>query len=140
MSSNIQSFTFSSINLKINKKTILSDLHGKIRSNKMTAIMGLSGAGKSSFLKILSGRFTKKHNGNINVNGIALTKDTLRKISGYVHQHDILPNYLTVGEYLNFNNKLRTRNSECPGIEALNLNNILDKKIGDTESGGISGG
>ena len=42
------------------KKPILKGLQGSVKSGEMYCIMGQSGAGKSSFVSILTGRITKK--------------------------------------------------------------------------------
>jgi ABC-type multidrug transport system fused ATPase/permease subunit len=49
-------------------KTILSDVSGRIRPGRVTAIMGPSGAGKTTFLNVLVGKLPRT-NGALRING-----------------------------------------------------------------------
>jgi len=53
------------------KKKILSNLNGKVNSGEFLTIMGQSGAGKSSFVSILTARITSRTAG-FTVEGQAL--------------------------------------------------------------------
>ena len=53
-------FSFSDMGLKLpNGKVVLTGVTGEIRSAKMTAIMGPSGAGKTTFMNVLCGKVTR---------------------------------------------------------------------------------
>ena len=49
-------------------KTILSNVSGRIRPGRVTAIMGPSGAGKTTFLNVLVGKLTRTA-GELSING-----------------------------------------------------------------------
>ena len=51
-------------------KTILSNVSGRIRPGRVTAIMGPSGAGKTTFLNVLVGKLTRTA-GELSINGEA---------------------------------------------------------------------
>lgn len=44
--------------IKKTKVSLLSDLNGQVSSGEMLCVMGQSGAGKSSFLSIMSSRYS----------------------------------------------------------------------------------
>ena len=92
-----------SVNLTHNptKKPILRDLNGSIKSGELFCIMGQSGAGKSSFVSILTGRITKKTKnftleGKVTMNGHPYNGFSFGKFAAYVRQDDILMGTLTV--------------------------------------------
>lgn len=73
----------------------------------VTAIMGPSGAGKTSLLSVLSGRCTGRVTGSVRINGACASAETVRGVSGYVAQEDVLPETLTCFEHLMFHATLR---------------------------------
>ena len=102
------------INLTHNasEKTILKDLNRQVKSGELFTIMGQSGAGKSSFLSILTGRITHRTRdfslqGNVTVNNVAYDAYTFGKFAAYVRQHDILMTTLTVEETFKFQSELK---------------------------------
>ena len=71
-------------------KSILRDVNGAVLPGHILAIMGPSGAGKTSLLSVLSGR-SRPTSGDILINGvIAESRDDIRKVSGFVSQDDAL--------------------------------------------------
>ena len=66
-------FEFRDLGLKLKKndKTILEGINGRIMSGRVTAVMGPSGAGKTSFVTTLSGKARSygKVSGSIMLNG-----------------------------------------------------------------------
>eukprot|EP00210_Caulerpa_lentillifera_P005025 g4799.t1 len=121
------------------------------RFGSMLAIMGPSGAGKTSLLDILSGYRQVGVDGLVHVNGVTLRAGDryMRKIAGYVQQDDVLPGTSTVFEYLLFNAALRmprevTRHEKekrvFDVIQQLGLSKIAHSFIGDQFTRGISGG
>jgi len=66
---------------------LLKGVNGSVVPGCMMALMGSSGAGKTTLLDVLAGRKTGGSiRGSILVNGVALSKDVFKTITGYVEQ------------------------------------------------------
>eukprot|EP01128_Nolandella_sp_AFSM9_P012768 TRINITY_DN95_c1_g1_i1.p1 TRINITY_DN95_c1_g1~~TRINITY_DN95_c1_g1_i1.p1 ORF type:complete len:782 (-),score=142.23 TRINITY_DN95_c1_g1_i1:59-2344(-) len=89
-------------------KTILNKVTGYVKPGEMVAIIGPSGAGKTSLLNCLSRRIkpgtkpSKTLTGKILLNGEQPDTDEFHAISGFVAQDDILMGTSTAIEALNF--------------------------------------
>lgn len=68
-------------------------------TGKTCAVMGPSGAGKTTFLSILAGKIAKT-DGSIKVNGKEQTLSLWKKLVGFVPQEDVMLSDLTVREIL----------------------------------------
>ena len=79
-------------------KEILRGVSGHFRPGKLTAILGPSGAGKTSLLNILAGQITSNLQGCITVNGVKKTSQALQKQCCYIPQEFALTPLLTVKE------------------------------------------
>ena len=84
------------------EKQLLKNLNGKIESGQLTAIIGPSGAGKTTMIECLAGRRRIGVSGDIIVNG-AVKKVKL----AYNSQNEALMPHLTVEETLLFASKLK---------------------------------
>lgn len=133
------------------RKEILKGVTGLIEHAKVTAIMGASGAGKTSLLNILACRIGKKRNiklsGDLLVNMRPYSFGTFGKFANYVMQNDILMQTLTVRETLDFVAQLtlpypRARRDAIvmDTVHNLKLEKCLDVLVGGPELKGISGG
>ncbi|KAK0227794.1 hypothetical protein IW262DRAFT_1347231 [Armillaria fumosa] len=130
-------------------KVVLDSVSGRVLPGQMMAILGPSGAGKTTLVDILaqkpkSGRVT----GTISFPGA--TKPRI----GFVPQQDILPPMLTVYEALLFAARLRLPESVSDGekqsrvlyiMDKLGISEVKDSRIGWGDAGGgktrgISGG
>lgn len=78
-------------------KTILSGVSGRIVHNRVTAIMGPSGAGKTTFLSVLMGRIARTQ-GVLRINGKPGEMKTFKRLTGFVPQDDVMLRELTVRE------------------------------------------
>ena len=128
------------------QKEILNNISGIASPGDCIAIMGSSGAGKTTFLNTLANRNTlgKKITGQVLVNGKHLGSD-ISKISEYVQQDDLFYGEFTVREHLKFQANLRNiKNADqriTDVISEMGLEDCADEKIGTPRSKkSISGG
>ncbi|OMP01108.1 ABC transporter-like protein [Corchorus olitorius] len=144
------SFKDLTLTLKGKDKHLLRCVTGKIKPGRITAVMGPSGAGKTTFISALAGKAIGcKMTGLILINGKNESIRSYRKIIGYVPQDDIVHGNLTVEENLWFNAKCRLpAHLSKPDkvlvvervIESLGLQTVRDSLVGTVEKRGISGG
>ena len=135
---------------KEEQKVILNKLTGYFSHGRLTGILGPSGAGKTSLIELLSGQSKSGiATGNIFLNGNPSDIHTIKKISGFVFQDDIILKTMTVKEALYMSALLRLpetisnedkENKVNEMITLLHLENCKDTIVGDSLSKGISGG
>lgn len=92
------------------EKQILQSVCGVFQFRRFTAIMGSSGAGKTSLLTQISGQLPKKNtktSGNVSIRGHPDEIDAIRNISGFVFQDDVILATMTIEEALKMSAKLR---------------------------------
>ncbi len=142
---------FENVGYNLNGKQILSGISGAVHPGELMAIMGASGAGKTTFLDILA----RKNKigvtcGDFYLNGEKVRDEEFRNVIGFVDQEDTLLPTLTVHETILDSALLRlpkemSRASKEQKVEdverQLGIYHIRNQKIGSEESGrGISGG
>lgn len=87
---------------------LLHSITGSFRPGVLTALMGVSGAGKTTLMDVLAGRKTTGTiTGDMRVNGWPKVQATFARINGYVEQSDIHSPRTTVLEALQFSAQLR---------------------------------
>ena len=88
----------------VKPKLLVKNSSGMVRSGQMLALMGASGAGKTSLLNALTGRNTDGLQiiGRRFVNNCFATKEHLKAVSAYLQQDDLFIGTLTVREHLLF--------------------------------------
>ncbi|KAK7337203.1 hypothetical protein VNO77_17766 [Canavalia gladiata] len=90
------------------KLQLLNDVSGAFRPRILTALMGVSGAGKTTLMDVLVGRKTGGYTeGSISISGYPKNQATFARVSGYCEQNDIHSPYVTVYESLLFSAWLR---------------------------------
>lgn len=107
-------------------KVILDHVSLTIDSSSLVAIIGGSGAGKSTFLNCING-FEPATSGSVYMNGVDLYKhyDMLKSGIGYVPQKDELHDYLKVISALRFTAQLRLPND----ISKSEINRRVDEVL-----------
>ncbi|CAI0399920.1 unnamed protein product [Linum tenue] len=90
---------------------LLTNVSGVFSPGILTALVGSSGAGKTTLMDVLAGRKTGGYiNGDIKISGHPKVQSTFARISGYVEQNDIHSPQVTVEESLWFSSSLRLPN------------------------------
>ncbi|RWW72156.1 hypothetical protein BHE74_00020062 [Ensete ventricosum] len=91
------------LTLKGSRKKLLRSITGKLMPGRVAAVMGPSGAGKTTFLSALAGKATGcAVSGHVLINGKAEPVRAYKKIIGFVPQDDIVHGNLTVEENIWF--------------------------------------
>ncbi|KAL8614193.1 hypothetical protein ACOMHN_026410 [Nucella lapillus] len=138
---------FQDITVTRGERRILHNVFGVARPGSVLAVMGPSGAGKTSLLDVLAGREALQ-GGSVRVNGAPLHKAVKRRLS-YVLQDDAFFANLTLRETLSFTAMLRlpesmTRREKMDKMDAiidqLDIRKCLDTIMGDAWERGLSGG
>ncbi|XP_027349850.1 pleiotropic drug resistance protein 1-like isoform X3 [Abrus precatorius] len=87
---------------------LLKGVSGAFRPGVLTALMGSTGAGKTTLMDVLAGRKTGGYiGGNITISGYPKKHETFARISGYCEQNDIHSPHVTVYESLLYSAWLR---------------------------------
>ncbi|KAJ6409295.1 hypothetical protein OIU84_008901 [Salix udensis] len=143
--------SFSNLMQKPKPVNILKSVSFDARGSEILAVVGPSGTGKSSLLRIISGRVKDKDFDpkSVSINGRCMASTAqLRKICGFVTQEDNLLPLLTVKETLMFSAKFRLKEKSSKEREErvgslmheLGLFHVANSFVGDEENRGISGG
>ncbi|KAI3837327.1 hypothetical protein MKW92_020572 [Papaver armeniacum] len=87
---------------------LLRDVSGAFKPGILTALVGLSGAGKTTLMDVLAGRKTGGYiEGTITISGYPKNQTTFARVSGYCEQNDIHSPHVTVYESLLYSAWLR---------------------------------
>ncbi|XP_048431131.1 ABC transporter G family member 23 [Pyrus x bretschneideri] len=131
--------------------SVLNSVSFAATSSEILAVVGPSGTGKSTLLRIISGRVKDKDFDSkcVSINNREITSPAqLRKICGFVTQEDNLLPLLTVKETLMFTARFRLKGVDAKEreerverlMQELGLVHVADSFVGDEENRGISGG
>ncbi|KAL0796590.1 hypothetical protein Bca101_067967 [Brassica carinata] len=144
------SFQDLTLTLKSNGKHLLRCVTGSMKPGRITAVMGPSGAGKTSLLSALAGKAVGCNlSGLMLINGKQLSIHSYKKIIGFVPQDDIVHGNLTVEENIWFHAKCRLPAGQSKAekvlvvervIDSLGLQGVRSSLVGTVEKRGISGG
>ncbi|KAK2452959.1 pleiotropic drug resistance protein [Trifolium repens] len=127
---------------------LLKGISGAFRPGVLTALMGVSGAGKTTLMDVLAGRKTGGYiDGNITISGYPKNQKTFARISGYCEQFDIHSPNVTVYESLLYSAWLRlppdvdkaTRKMFIEEVmELVELNSLREALVGLPGENGLS--
>ncbi|GAA5941477.1 putative ATP-dependent permease ADP1 [Sporobolomyces koalae] len=131
-------------------RRVLDGVSGAVQPGEVMAVLGASGAGKSTFLDILA-RKSKRGTvgGQILVNGRKVPSSEYRRVVGFVDQEDTLMGTLTVYETVLYSALLRLprdmsfedkRLRTLETMHELGIIGIRDSRIGESGRRSISGG
>lgn len=132
------------------KLRLLKNVNGIFRSGRMCALMGSSGAGKTTLMDVIAMRKTSGDiKGTILMNGWKQEAVSFRRSSGYVEQFDVQSPELTVFETIYFSARLRLDAKLVPSesrcklfvekvIRDMELTKLRDCLVGTEEAGGLS--
>ncbi|KAJ3297942.1 hypothetical protein HK104_011342 [Borealophlyctis nickersoniae] len=132
------------------RMVVLEGVQGVVKPGEVMAIMGASGAGKTTFLDILARRSKAGVvSGEILVNGKFISDQEFRSVVGFVDQEDTLMDTLTVYETILYSALLRLprtmslqakRQRVHETMMELGILGIANRRIGKAGKRGISGG
>ncbi len=92
--------TLRNLDVYAGKKELLSDINLYLPAGEILAIIGRSGQGKSSLLKLLKGEYTKSPEGEVLYSGLDYRNKEIRKRIAFLPQDPALHKDLTVMETL----------------------------------------
>ena len=125
------------------KQRLLDDVNCEFKHGRLTAIMGPSGAGKTSLLKAISGDNSPSSQlfGSILVNNEPYTPKDVKSLSSFVFQDDVLYPTMTSKEAISMAAELKNKAVPVSTIlKLLGLEKAADTSIGDPSKKGLSGG
>ncbi|KAK2978894.1 hypothetical protein RJ640_030943 [Escallonia rubra] len=143
-----QTYEMTSQGVEGDRLQLLKDVSGAFRPGILTALVGVSGAGKTTLMDVLAGRKTGGYiDGSVMISGYPKNQATFARVSGYCEQTDIHSPYVTVYESLLFSAWLRlssdvnkeTRKMFVEEVmELVELNPIRDALVGLPGVDGLS--
>ncbi|KAI3900454.1 hypothetical protein MKW92_029126 [Papaver armeniacum] len=106
---------------------LLSDVSGAFRPGVLTALVGVSGAGKTTLMDVLAGRKTGGYiEGAINISGYPKNQATFARVSGYCEQTDIHSPHVTVYESLLYSAWLRLSGDVNKETRKMFVDEVMD--------------
>nr|CAB3497368.1 unnamed protein product [Digitaria exilis] len=105
---------------------LLSDVSGAFRPGILTALVGVSGAGKTTLMDVLAGRKTSGAvEGDITLSGYPKKQETFARISGYCEQTDIHSPNVTVYESIIYSAWLRLSSDVDDGTKKMFVEEVM---------------
>ncbi len=135
----------SSVHFRVDGKELIDDISFTARPGTLTAIIGGSGAGKTTLSRLIAG-YTRPSQGAITFEGHDIHREyaTMRSRIGMVPQDDVVHRQLTVNQALGYAAELRlppdTSKEERAQVVAQVLEELDLTKQADTRVDRLSGG
>jgi len=129
-------------------QVIMKDVSGEFKAGRLCAVMGPSGAGKTTIVNLVTEK-VKRTSGEIYINGKKDSLKNYKKLIGFVPQEDVMLRELTVQDILLHSAKMRLpkswtnkqkKDKVLEVIQFLELEGKMHDIIGNEEERGISGG
>jgi ABC-type multidrug transport system ATPase subunit/ABC-type multidrug transport system permease subunit len=131
---------------------LLNGVSGSLKAGRMCALMGSSGAGKTTLMDVVAQRKVGGTiMGDIRMNGFPQGRTAFLRSSGYVEQFDVQQPELTVYESVVFSARLRLPSTGQQAIDddaklrfvrsildMMELTPIQNQQVGDFATGGLS--
>ena len=109
-----------------NRLQLLRDVSGTFQPGILSALVGVSGAGKTTLMDVLAGRKTRGYiEGSIHISGYPKKQSTFARVSGYCEQNDIHSPYVTVYESLLYSASLRLSSDVDPKTKKVHLSSVF---------------
>eukprot|EP00042_Codosiga_hollandica_P040375 m.347036 g.347036 ORF g.347036 m.347036 type:complete len:783 (-) comp55845_c0_seq4:879-3227(-) len=130
-------------------RQLIKNASGYALPGEMLALMGSSGAGKTTLMDILAGRKAKGSvTGAITVNGFPVKPDAFKHLAAYAMQEDVFVGTLTARETLLFACRLKTPHLSKEEIDEriqalltdLAIDHVANSLVGSEMIRGLSGG
>ncbi|CAL5391490.1 unnamed protein product [Camellia sinensis] len=110
-----------------NRLRLLRDVSGAFRPGILTALVGVSGAGKTTLMDVLAGRKTGGYiEGNISISCYPKNQETFARVSGYSEQNDIHSPFVTVHESLLYSAWLRLSKDVKTETKQMFVSEVMD--------------
>ncbi|KAL1822524.1 hypothetical protein ACET3Z_009302 [Daucus carota] len=106
---------------------LLRDISGSFRPGVLTALVGVSGAGKTTLMDVLAGRKTGGYvEGSIYISGYPKNQETFTRVCAYCEQNDIHSPNVTVYESLSYSAWLRLSSDVTTETRKAFIEEIMD--------------
>ncbi|XP_020206411.1 pleiotropic drug resistance protein 2 isoform X1 [Cajanus cajan] len=113
--------------IEVSRLQLLRDISGAFRPGVLTALVGVTGAGKTTLMDVLAGRKTGGYiEGSISISGYPKKQETFARISGYCEQNDIHSPNITVYESVVFSAWLRLGNEVKSEIRKMFVEEVMN--------------
>ncbi|KAE8651079.1 hypothetical protein Csa_001391 [Cucumis sativus] len=110
-----------------NRLQLLRDVSGTFQPGILSALVGVSGAGKTTLMDVLAGRKTRGYiEGSIHISGYPKKQSTFARVSGYCEQNDIHSPYVTVYESLLYSASLRLSSDVDPKTKKMFVEEVME--------------
>ncbi|CAG2101407.1 unnamed protein product [Medioppia subpectinata] len=109
---------------------ILINVSGQTKSGQLLAIMGSSGAGKTTLINVLTRRNLSEMvvKGSVKLNGKSVDQNCMKSVSAYVQQKDLFMGNLTVREHMRFQSRVRMDQSIANESRVRRVEQLLQEK------------